>query len=49
MFAFIKRNGRIFIIMIYLIILFCQVKAQNWPKIYGDNFDAYVLKAFERL
>jgi hypothetical protein len=42
-FKFISR----IIFFILLFISFVKCYSQNWPKIYGDNFDVYVKKIFE--
>jgi hypothetical protein len=46
MFTKVKNNIRIFLLIIILAQFF-RGYSQNWPKIYGDNFDAYVNKVFE--
>jgi len=44
----IKRANKYLLTLIFsLIFPFCQLTAQDWPKIYGNNFHAYVNRLFE--
>jgi hypothetical protein len=42
-----SANSCFLILTILLIIPFCQLRAQEWPKIFGGNFDSYVNKIIE--